>query len=179
MKSIPSALRKKAQKIKLLLFDVDGVLTDGGIFIDDRGVESKRFDVRDGQGITLLKRAGIQVGFITGRSSKVVRYRAKELGVTILYQGVRNKAEVYNGIKLKTGLKNDEIAYMGDDIADLPILRNVGLAVTVRDSWPGVKRLVDYVTQAGGGQGAVREVSELILRARKLWNKITEPYSRL
>ncbi|MBI2230235.1 MAG: HAD-IIIA family hydrolase [Deltaproteobacteria bacterium] len=156
-------MRKKVQEIKLLLLDVDGVLTDGGIYIDDRGVESKRFDVRDGQGITLLKRAGIKVGVISGRSSGAVRRRAAELGVKLLYQGVRDKSETYERIKTRTGLKDEQIAYMGDDIMDIPILRAVGWAITVPNGWPGVRPVVDYVTQAKGGRGAVREISELII----------------
>ena len=99
VKRIPAALQKKAEKIKLLLLDVDGVLTDGGIMVDSRGVEYKRFDVRDGQGITLLMRSGIEVGFITGRSSNVVRYRARELGVRMVHQGVQDKADIYDRIK--------------------------------------------------------------------------------
>lgn len=122
MKAISAGLRKKAQEIKLLLLDVDGVLTDGGIYIDDRGVESKRFDVRDGQGITLLKRAGIEVGFISGRLSGAVRYRASELGIKLIYQGVGEKAETYERIKKKTGLKDENIAYVGDDNNGYPDL---------------------------------------------------------
>ena len=160
---IPAPLRHKARKIKLLLLDVDGVLTDGGIYIDDRGVESKRFDVRDGQGIALLKRAGIEIGFISGRLSGAVRYRARELGIKLIYQGVGKKAETYERIKRRTGLKDENIAYIGDDIMDIPILRAVGLAITVPNGWPGVRPVVDYVTEAKGGRGAVREISELII----------------
>src|SRR5215204_6522259 len=123
---VPAAVRRKAKKIRLLLLDVDGVLTDGSIVIDDRGVESKRFDVRDGQGIKLLQRAGIEVGFITGRRSNIVRHRARELGVKLVYQGVRDKADIYQRIKSKTGLIDDQIAYIGDDVPDLPILRQAG-----------------------------------------------------
>lgn len=147
----------------MLLLDVDGVLTDGGIYIDDRGVETKRFDVRDGQGITLLQRQGIRVGIITARSSNVVRYRARELGIRLVYQRVRDKAHVYEAIKRKIGLEDDEIAYVGDDLSDLAILRRVGLAITVHDSWAALKPEVDYVTRADGGHGAVREVVELLL----------------
>ena len=178
MKAISAGVRKKAQKIKLLLLDVDGVLTDGGIYIDDRGIESKRFDVRDGQGIALLRRAGIEVGFISGRSSNLVRRRAKELGVRIVFQGVRDKATIYNRIKRRAGLKDDQIAYIGDDIADLAILRQVGLAVAVQDSWSGLKEAVDYVTGAEGGRGAVREASELLLKAQEHLNYITKLYDR-
>ncbi len=178
MKRISSEIRKKARKIKLLLLDVDGVLTDGGIVMDDRGEETKRFDVRDGHGIRLLMRAGIQVGFITGRSSKVVNHRAKDLGIRMVYQKVYNKIEVYQKIKRKTGLKDHEIAYVGDDVVDLPILRRVGLAMTVRDCWGGLKRVVDYIPVEGGGRGAVREIVELLLMAQGKWGEITQRYYR-
>jgi 3-deoxy-D-manno-octulosonate 8-phosphate phosphatase (KDO 8-P phosphatase) len=176
VKVIPAPLRRKARKIKFLLLDVDGVLTDGGIVIDDRGVESKRFDVRDGQGITLLKRAGIEVGFVSGRSSGAVRQRAGELGVKWVFQGIQNKAEVYQRIKKRTGLKDEHIAYAGDDIVDMPILRAAGLAITVPNSWPGIRPVADYVTEAEGGRGAVREISELILAAQNLWKDLVDKY---
>ena len=176
MKSISRNVRSKARNIKLLLLDVDGVLTDGGIYIDDRGIETKRFDVRDGQGITLLRRAGIEVGFVTGRSSKLVRVRARELGVSIIYQGVGNKADAYQRIKQKSRLEDESVAYVGDDIADVPILRRAGLAIVVRDAWYGVRPYADYVAQAEGGRGAVREVCELLLKAQDLWKKLTKPY---
>ena len=166
MKRITPGVQKKAAKIKLILFDVDGVLTDGGIIIDDRGVEAKRFDVRDGQGITSLIHFGIRIGFITGRYSNIVRRRAKELGVTMLYQNVKDKVQIYDRIKRKTGLKDEQIAYVGDDILDLPVLRKAGFAITVRDGWPGLKSQVDYMTKSRGGRGAVREVSELMLRVQ-------------
>lgn len=166
MKRIPTTVRQKAARVKLLLLDVDGVLTDGGIFIDDRGIETKRFDVRDGQGITLLRRVGIEVGLITGRSSTIVRIRAKELGVGILYQGVRNKAEIYQRIKRKSSLADAYIAYVGDDIADVPLLQRAGLAIVVQDARDVVRPYADYITQAKGGAGAVREVCELILKAQ-------------
>ena len=174
MKRVPLSVQDKARKIKLLLLDVDGVLTDGGIYIDNRGVEIKRFDVLDGQGITLLQRAGVRVGIITGRSSNVVRYRARELGVKIVYQGAGDKVDIYEEIKRKTGLEDSQIAYVGDDITDLPVLRRAGLAITVRDSWPALKPDVYYVTQVDGGRGAVREVVELLLRATGGWKKLTK-----
>lgn len=176
MKVIPAPLRRKARKIKLLLLDVDGVLTDGGIVIDERGLESKRFDVRDGQGITLLKRAGVEVGFVSGRSSGAVRQRAGDLGVKWVFQGIQNKAEIYQRIKKRTGLKDEQIAYAGDDMVDMPILRAVGLAITVPDGWPGIRPVVDYVTEAAGGHGAVREISELILTAQNLWKDLIDKY---
>jgi 3-deoxy-D-manno-octulosonate 8-phosphate phosphatase (KDO 8-P phosphatase) len=178
VKRIPAAVQKKAAKIKLILLDVDGVLTDGGITIDDRGVESKRFDVRDGQGITLLIRSGIKVGLLTGRYSNIVRRRAKELGVTIVYQGVQDKAEIYERIRRKIGLKDEQIAYVGDDILDLPVLRKAGLAIAVRNGWPGLRIEVDYVTETKGGMGAVREVSELVLKAQSAWEGLTRRYKQ-
>ena len=158
--------------MKLLLLDVDGVLTDGGIIIDSRGIETKRFDVKDGQGIALLVRAGITVGFITSRTSRVVTRRAKELGVRIVYQGVRDKADAYKEIKKNTGFQDEQVAFMGDDVPDLVLMGRVGLAVAVKDSWPGVKLRADYVTTAKGGRGAVREVSDLLLKAQKTWRKL-------
>jgi 3-deoxy-D-manno-octulosonate 8-phosphate phosphatase (KDO 8-P phosphatase) len=170
VKRISAAVRRKAKKIRLLLLDVDGVLTDGRIIIDDRGVETKQFHVRDGQGITLLRRSGVGVGIITGRSSKVVKHRAKELGIKIVRQGVEDKLAAYAEIRSKVQLSDDQIAYVGDDIVDLPILRKTGLAIAVRDSWTGLEPYVDLVTEMGGGNGAVREVAELILKAQGKWS---------
>jgi 3-deoxy-D-manno-octulosonate 8-phosphate phosphatase (KDO 8-P phosphatase) len=173
---IPAAVRSKAKKIELLLLDVDGVLTDGAIVIDDGGNESKHFHVRDGQGIALLKRTGIDVGFITGRRSKVVRSRARELGVKLIYQGVGNKATVYKQIKAKTGLRDDQIAYAGDDLPDLAILGKTGLAITVPEAGPELSDVADYVTQARGGRGAVREIAELLLKAQGRWQQVIDGY---
>ncbi len=176
MKRIGSTVQKKAAGIKLLLLDVDGVLTDGGIYIDNHGVETKRFDVRDGQGITLLRRAGVEVGFITGRFSKIVRVRARELGVGIIYQSVQNKARAYERIKQKSRVADESVAYVGDDLADVPILRRAGLAIVVRDARREVRPYADYVTQAKGGRGAIREVCELLLKAQGLWEELTRAY---
>jgi 3-deoxy-D-manno-octulosonate 8-phosphate phosphatase (KDO 8-P phosphatase) len=173
VKRVPSFVRKKAAKVKLLLLDVDGVLTDGRIIIDDRGVETKQFDVRDGQGISLLLRSGIEVGFITGRSSQVVRHRAKDLGVRLVYQGINDKLACYGEIKLQLALKDSQIGFVGDDMVDLPVLRRVGLALSVADGWSGLSRAVDYITTARGGQGAVREVAELLLKCQGKWPKLT------
>lgn|SRR5262245_47739671 len=173
VRAIPAALRKKATQIKLLLLDVDGVLTDGRIIIDDRGVETKHFHVRDGQGVAWLRRMGIEVGFITGRSSAVVRHRAKDLGVRLVFQGVANKLDCYEKVKRRQSLSDKQIAYVGDDVIDLQILLRVGLAVSVADGWPELASAVDYVTRAAGGQGAVREVAELLLKAQGKWSKLT------
>jgi 3-deoxy-D-manno-octulosonate 8-phosphate phosphatase (KDO 8-P phosphatase) len=166
---IPAGLRAKAKNISLLLLDVDGVLTDGRIIVDDRGVETKHFHVRDGQGITLLLRAGIEVGLITARSSRSVGYRAKELGVSLIRQGVRDKLLAYNEIKRKRDLRDEQIAYVGDDIVDLPTIRQAGLAMTVADCWHGLRSEVEYVTAAPGGRGAVREIAEMLLKAQGKW----------
>jgi len=169
VKTLSASVRKKAAKIRLLLLDVDGVLTDGRIIIDDRGVETKHFHVRDGQGISLLKRCGIEVGFITGRSSQVVRHRARDLRVSLVFQGVQDKLLAYQLIKKKTCLTDDQIGYVGDDIIDLPVLRCVGLAVVVGDGAAELQPYADYITLARGGMGAVREVAELLLIAQKKW----------
>ena len=173
---IPLSVGKKARGIKLLLLDLDGVLTDGGIVMDDRGKEIKRFDVRDGHGVRLLQRAGIQVGIISGRSSNAARYRAKDLGIELLYQGMDDKLVAYEKIKRITRLKDGEIAYVGDDLVDLPLLRRVGLAIAVNDCWKDLKRHTDYVTRASGGRGAVREVAELLLLAQRKWHSVTRKY---
>lgn len=172
MNRIPNGLRKKAQNIVLLLLDVDGVLTDGRIIVDDRGVETKHFHVRDGQGIALLLRAGVEVGLMTSRSSNSVRYRAKELGIRLVRQGVRDKITTYREIKRRRALRDEQIAYMGDDIIDLPTLREAGLALSVADGWAGLRGTVDYVTTTPGGQGAVREVAEMILKAQGKWAEL-------
>jgi 3-deoxy-D-manno-octulosonate 8-phosphate phosphatase (KDO 8-P phosphatase) len=172
VKSLSASVRKRAEKIRLLLLDVDGVLTDGGIIFDNRGGEIKRFCVRDGQGIVLLIRYGIAVGFITSRRSDIVRRRAKELGVQLVHQAVQDKLNAYRRIKRKSRLADEEIAYVGDDIADLPVMRRVGLAIAVHDSAAELKPVVDYVTNANGGSGAVREVTELLLKAHGIWEKL-------
>ncbi len=156
-------LRKKAKKIKLLLLDVDGVMTDGSIILDNQGNETKAFHVRDGLGIKLAQKAGIQIGIITGRTAEVVNVRARELGIKEVHQGAKDKIVVYETVKKKYGLLDEEVAYMGDDVVDLSILKRVGLAATVADADPMVKPHVDRVTKAEGGRGAVREVINFIL----------------
>jgi len=178
VRSIPPALRKKARKIRVLLLDVDGVLTDGAITINDRGEEIKTFNVRDGQGIKLLRESGVEVGLISARSSRAVSYRARELGIHMVYQGVRDKVEAFERMKAKRGYKDSEVAYVGDDLMDLPLLRAAGLAITVRDGCQELKSRVDYVTNQRGGCGAVREVAELLLRAHDNWRKVVSEYLR-
>ena len=169
-------LKEKIMPIKLLLMDVDGVMTDGGITIDNNGVEAKTFHVRDGHGIKLLQRAGIKVGIITGRNSEVVKYRAAELGIEILCQGMKVKMDAYRQILADEGLEDDEIAYMGDDVVDLPVLRQVGFSVAVADASESLRSYVDYVTLLNGGRGAVREIAEIILKGQGLWDGIMKRY---
>jgi 3-deoxy-D-manno-octulosonate 8-phosphate phosphatase (KDO 8-P phosphatase) len=173
---ISARVREKARRIKLLLLDVDGVLTDGKIVMDRRGDEIKYFDARDGQGIRLVQRAGIRVGIVSGRSSAAVRHRARDLGIELLYQRAEDKLAVYAKIKHATGFSDREIAYAGDDLVDLPLLRRVGLAITINDGWPDLRRHCDYVTRASGGRGAVREIAELLLKAQGKWTKISRQY---
>lgn len=166
----------KLAKIKLLLLDVDGILTDGRIIYDNQGNELKAFDVKDGHGLKMLQRAGIKIGIITGRQSEVVTRRAAELGIDILFQKALTKLDPYREILAAEGLVDEQVAYMGDDVVDLPILRRVGFSATVADAVPDVKPLVDYVTTRCGGRGAVREVCDLLLRASGQWDVLTERY---
>jgi len=162
--------------IKLVIFDVDGVLTDGRIIIDDQGVESKFFNVRDGHGIKLLQRAGLQAAFLTGRQSRVVDRRAEELGVRLVYQGAKNKIEIYEQILAEQKTADSEVAYAGDDLVDLPVMRRVGLALTPADAIDEVKAAAHYVCRLAGGHGAAREMVELILKGRGLWASVTARY---
>lgn len=171
-----SEMDAKLARIRLLLLDVDGVLTDGRIIYDNQGNELKAFDVKDGHGLKLLQRAGIQVGIITGRESAIVAHRAKELGIEILYQKALRKLDPYLEILEKTGLKDEQIAYVGDDLVDLPLLLRVGFSATVSDAHPEVLPLVDYVTTAPGGRAAVREVCDLLLRGGGHWEQVTSRY---
>jgi 3-deoxy-D-manno-octulosonate 8-phosphate phosphatase (KDO 8-P phosphatase) len=169
-------MQAKLAKIKLLLLDVDGVMTDGRIIYDNHGNELKAFDVKDGHGLKLVQRAGIKTGIITGRRSEVVKRRAAELGFDILYQGALNKLDPYREILAEQGLTDAEVAYVGDDIVDLPILRRVGFSATVADAVEDVLPLVDYVTKHSGGRGAVREICDMLIRARGQWEALTARY---
>lgn len=169
-------IKGSIENIKLLLLDVDGVLTDGRIIYDNNGVESKAFHVRDGHGLKMLQRSGIKVGIITGRESKVVAHRAQELGIEIVYQGAKNKMIPYEEILAKTGLNDSQVAYAGDDLVDLPILRRVGCAFTVADAVSDIKPYVNYITTLPGGCGAVREICDLLLRQSGQWDEITSRY---
>lgn len=170
------SLSAKAKKIKLVILDVDGVLTDGGIILDNRGNEHKRFHVRDGHGIKMLQREGCYVALVTGRSSKVVVQRAGELGITDVYQKCLNKLDAYNRLIKKYSLSDNEIAYIGDDIVDIPIMTKVGLPIAVSDADEEIKKYALMITNNGGGRGAVREVTDFILKAKGLWQVILDGY---
>ncbi len=157
---------QKLRKIKLFLLDVDGVLTDGSIVYDDQGCEIKVFNVRDGLGIRLLMKTGVQVGVVTGRSSRALRHRCENLGIPFVYDGVGDKAALLDDLIEKTGIGPEEIAFMGDDLPDLPIMRKVGLSIAVADAHELVIEKADMVTRAKGGAGAVREACEDIIKAR-------------
>jgi 3-deoxy-D-manno-octulosonate 8-phosphate phosphatase (KDO 8-P phosphatase) len=164
MKKTKTTIPSKAKKIKLLLLDVDGVLTDGRILLDNQGNELKAFHVRDGHGIKMAQKAGIIIGIITGRISEVVNIRAQELGIKEVHQGAHEKIAVYDSILRRYGFRDEEVAYMGDDIVDVDIFKRTGFAVTVDDADPFVKPHVDMITKRAGGRGAVREFINLILK---------------
>ena len=159
-------LTSRAKLIRLIAFDVDGVMTDGGLYFSDSGEEFKRFNSRDGQGLKMLRASGVEIALITGRTSRCVEARAKNLGIEHVFQGVENKLETMVKLLNKLKLSRDAAAYMGDDVVDLTVMRHVGLAITVPDSPKLVRENSDYVTQLSGGHGAVREACELIMSAQ-------------
>jgi len=170
------AVEARAQRIKLILFDVDGVLTDGTLLLHADGSESKRYDIKDGTGIVLAQRAGIRVGFLSARMSAATQQRATQLGVTLVHQGIASKIETYEQIADELLLDDEDIAYMGDDIVDLAVLTRVGLATAPSDAVDEIKRRVHWVSDCAGGRGAVRQLVELILRAQQLWTPLLLEY---
>jgi len=170
------AALERAKGVKLLLLDVDGVLTDGSITYTDQGDEIKSFNAKDGFGLNILQKIGVEVGIITARSSGALERRLQDLKLKHLYQGVRHKLKAYNEILAELGLKPFEVAYMGDDWLDLPILSRVGLAVTVADGVSEVKDVSHFVTENSGGHGAVRELCDLIIEAKGEHQKILAEY---
>ncbi|MES9834316.1 MAG: 3-deoxy-manno-octulosonate-8-phosphatase KdsC [Candidatus Thiodiazotropha sp. L084R] len=156
----------KAKAVKLLIFDVDGVLTDGGLFFGDDGQEYKSFNSRDGHGMKMLQYTGVVIGIITGRTSEVVRLRMENLGIEHVYQGKLEKLPAYEELRDKLGLEDEQVAYVGDDVVDLPIMRRVGLAIAVQDAHPFVVQHAHWQTPHGGGRGAGRDVCEMIMEAQ-------------
>jgi len=175
---ISPALKKRAAQIKLLLMDVDGTMTDGGVLLlsqpDGSALEIKKFDAHDGQGLTLAHTAGIRTGCITGRESPALLRRAHEMKMDYVYMKIPLKMPAYEEILAKAGLKDAEVAYVGDDLPDIPILKRVGLAVAVGDAVADVKKIAHYITKAHAGRGAVREAIELILKSKGLWDELID-----
>jgi len=169
-------LKERAARVSLLIVDVDGVLTDGSIVLDGSAGEYKAFHVRDGHGIKMLQREGVKVAIITGRSSEVVNRRAAELGIEIVVQGSKDKIKDYLRIISELGIDDGEVAYVGDDIVDLPVMRRAGLPVAVADAEDYVKSEAVLVTERAGGRGAVREVTDMIIRAKDRWDEATKRY---
>ncbi len=163
MTQFDKALLDKASRIKLAVFDIDGIFTDGGLVLLENGVEAKEFNVRDGLGLVMLIKSGIEVGIITGRKSSIVTERMEHLGISLIYQGQSDKLPAFEEMLQKLNLQADDVAYMGDDLPDLCILKRVGLAVTVPEADPLVLENTHWQTSRGGGRGAVRELCELIL----------------
>jgi len=170
------ALAQRLQAVKAVMLDVDGVLTDGGIYYDPTGREIKRFHVADGLGMELLRHAGIRVVILSGRVAEAITRRAAELRVTDCYQGVRDKKAQIERLRQQWQMKADELLYVGDDLNDLPAFEAVGVRVAVANADAMLKAQAHYVTKATGGNGAVREVSEWLLKARGDWEKAVEAY---
>lgn len=167
----------RAAKVKLIIFDVDGVLTDGSLILGDDGQEYKAFYARDGHGMKMLQASGVEIGVITGRTSNVVLHRMKNLGVKYIYQGYENKLPAYFELLKALSLKSEDVAYVGDDVVDLPIMQQVGFAIAVQDAHLLVKQHAHWVTPEAGGRGAARAVCELIMDAQKTLEKQLHQYS--
>ena len=171
-----ATLERRASHIKLLLMDCDGVLTDGRLWLTEDGNEQKSFNTHDGLGLTLFHRGGLKSGIITGRSSKAVTRRAQELGVEFVRQGEPDKVAAFEQLLKVAGVTEDEVAFVGDDLPDIPIMKRAELAVAVADAVEETRSVAHYVTRAAGGRGAVREVVELILKSQGRWNDLLDEY---
>ena len=169
-------LEDRCRNIELVLSDVDGVLTSGGIVFDNQGIESKEFHVRDGLGIQLWHRAGFRFGILTARTSHIVRLRAVELGIDIVRQGFEDKLQVAQQIVAQQGLQMEQVCYIGDDLTDLPVIRRVGLGVAVSDAAQEVRMVAHWTTTTPGGRGAVRELIETLLKAKNRWDDLIRRY---
>jgi 3-deoxy-D-manno-octulosonate 8-phosphate phosphatase (KDO 8-P phosphatase) len=169
-------LIEKAKKIKLAVFDVDGIFTNGILHYDENGIALKQFHVHDGVGIKLLQQAGIQVGIITAHNSPVVKQRMNDLGITHVYHGQLEKLLAYEDLKQKLGFADEQISYMGDDLPDLPVICRAGLGITVSNAPLITQQYATWVTSAKGGEGAVREVCDFILKAQDLYQPMIQQY---
>ena len=163
---------EQAKNVKLVILDIDGVMTDGRIIIDDNGVEQRNFNIKDGLGVVAMQMSGIEVAIITSKKSGSVRHRAEELKIKRFHEGIKKKTEPYEQMLGEIGISDAEVAYVGDDLVDLSLMKRVGLPIAVADAVKEVKDAAEYVTQARGGYGAVREAAELILKAQGKWDKI-------
>ncbi len=172
------SIESLCQPIELILSDVDGVLTDGRIAFDNQGIEAKRFHVRDGMAVNLWQKAGYRFGVITARSSQIVKIRTAELGIEIVRQGSGDKRATLDEILAETGLSVEQVCYLGDDLPDLAVVRAVGLGVAVADACEELRIAADYVAQAQGGNGAIRETVEMILKAQHRWADVIRPYTK-
>lgn len=173
-----TSIEERARAVRMIVFDVDGVLTDGSLFYGDHGEEYKAFNSRDGHGIKMLRTSGVETGIITGRTSQVVLHRARNLGIVHIFQGAEDKLDAFRELLASTGLEPSQIAYMGDDLVDLPVINRCGLAITVPDAPEEVKARCQVVTRAGAGRGAAREACELIMRAQETWATQLALYDR-
>ena len=175
---ISPALKKRAAQIRLVLMDVDGTMTDGSVTLlsqpDGTALEIKTFDAHDGQGLTLAQTAGLRTGCITGRESAALLRRAREMKMDFVYMKIALKMPAYEEILAKAGLKDAEVAYVGDDLPDIPILKRVGLAVAVGNAVADVKKIAHYTTKAHAGKGAIREAIELILKSKGIWDELID-----
>ena len=162
--------------IELILSDVDGVLSDGGIFFDNQGIEMKKFHIRDGLGIKIWQKAGYRFGILTGRTSQIVKLRAAELGVTIVRQGFEDKLPVARQVMEQLKLEPAQVCYIGDDLTDIAVIRHVGLGAAVSNAVEEVRRAADYLTTCKGGKGAVRELIEKLLKAKGRWQDLVHHY---
>lgn len=167
---------EKAKKLKLLILDVDGVLTDGRLFFDDKGKEYKCFHARDGHGIKLLRQTGVEVAVISGRKSNSVALRMKSLGIEYVYQGHENKIAAFNDIIQSLSIEPEQAAHVGDDLLDLPVMTRVGLSIAVNDANDSVIEYADWCTKTPGGQGAVREVCDFIMQSQGTFESILKSY---
>jgi len=167
---------ERAGRIRLVIFDVDGVLTDGSLFVGDDGQEYKAFHSRDGHGIKMLQKHGVTVGIITGRTSRVVEHRMANLGISHVYQGRLEKLPAFEELIAALGVTPEQTAYVGDDVVDLPVMRRVGLAIAVQDAHPLVKRHSHWQTPSGGGRGAARDVCELLMEAHGVLQQELDSY---
>lgn len=167
---------RRAAGVRLLLLDCDGVLTDGRITPSASGDESKSFHTHDGHGLVMLHRAGLRSGIISGRTSRLVEMRAKDLGMTYVRQGALDKISVFESLLNEAAIEPASVAYVGDDVVDIPLMRRAGLAVAVSDATPDTREAAHYVTRLAGGHGAVREVCELILKAQGRWDELMKRY---